>query len=81
MTSENFKSKDLTTVTILFATDHKLTNTYWASGACYFVFEDSTACGETMTKFYQSRLKIDAKKLLDSQKNIRNILYATGKSV
>jgi len=70
-----FKTKDFEHASILYAAKQKLLGSNWENGACYFEFEDESACEALISDYYRDVLVISPKSLMDAIKTIKSIIY------
>lgn len=59
----------------LYALGRKLDSTEWLNNECFFVFEDNKECVENIKKYYTGELKLCPRKLFDSFRAIKQIIF------
>lgn len=74
--AENFKTKDQTIASLLYATGQTLNSSFWENGVCFFVYEDKTQCEQIIVNYYKGQIILSAKTIFDAIKTVKGIIYS-----
>ena len=69
-----YETKDLFIASVLYASGLALSSSKWNDGKCYFYFENVSDCEKIVNDYYQNKLTLNAKTLLDAMQTIKGIL-------
>lgn len=73
---EFYKSRDTEISSILYANKQTLESSYWENGACYFLFNDKEACEKIISDYFNDKIIISAKSVMEAIRTIKSIIYS-----
>lgn len=75
-----YKTKDLYISASLYALNKKFirVETDENSNIFWFIFDDAESCEEIANRFWQKKLKLDAKIFTDAIRTLKNMIFSRG---
>ncbi|OGE82402.1 MAG: hypothetical protein A3B10_02910 [Candidatus Doudnabacteria bacterium RIFCSPLOWO2_01_FULL_44_21] len=76
MQTKSYQTKDFYIAAVLYASGQVISSSEWSNGKCYFNFENPKKCEQVVGGYYQNKVIMDAKKLIDAIQTIKSIIHS-----
>ena len=71
----NFRTKDLSEASLLYASGKKLQHPQHENGKVWFVFEDKASCEEIVHTYWRREAVINAKDYADAIRTLKDLIF------